>query len=159
MMPGNPVVGGTVLRRAAIQSPDFVAGSAGWAINADGTAQFNGVTFYGPGGLSVTITASGVLINPPGLAAGGAGSLMFADAPGDLQVSSGSVSALDTEAAIQLTSALSGDNVSGGKTNITMIVDTVTLIATAAQNIPFSSAGITTVAQLVTALKGVGILS
>ena len=40
MMPGNPVVGGTVLRRAAIQSPNFVAASAGWAINADGTAEF-----------------------------------------------------------------------------------------------------------------------
>ena len=41
MIPENPVVGGTVLRRAAIQSPNFVTGSAGWTINQDGSAEFN----------------------------------------------------------------------------------------------------------------------
>lgn len=45
MMPGNPVVGGTVLRIPAIQSGNYVAGSAGWSINADGTAQFADATF------------------------------------------------------------------------------------------------------------------
>lgn len=44
MQPGNPVVGGTVLRRPAIQSPNFAAGSLGWAIFIDGTAEFNSVT-------------------------------------------------------------------------------------------------------------------
>ena len=53
MTPGNPVVGGTVLRRAAIQSPNFTPSPlAGWAINADGTAYFADVTAEG------TITAS-----------------------------------------------------------------------------------------------------
>jgi len=44
LKPENPVVGGTVLRRAAIQSPNFVTGSAGWSINQDGSAEFNNVT-------------------------------------------------------------------------------------------------------------------
>ena len=43
----NPVVGGTVLRRAAIQSPNYVTGSAGWAIKQDGSAEFNNVTIRG----------------------------------------------------------------------------------------------------------------
>lgn len=44
MMPNDPVVGGNVLRRPAIESPNFVPGVSGWAINADGTAQFNQLT-------------------------------------------------------------------------------------------------------------------
>jgi hypothetical protein len=44
LKPDNPVVGGTVLRRAAIQSPGFVSGSTGWSINQDGSAEFNNVT-------------------------------------------------------------------------------------------------------------------
>ena len=47
MMPGNPVVGGTVLRRPAIQSPDYSAGVSGWSINADGSAEFDDVTVRG----------------------------------------------------------------------------------------------------------------
>lgn len=38
---GNPVVGGTVLRREAIQSPDFAHNVSGWKIGQDGTAEFN----------------------------------------------------------------------------------------------------------------------
>ena len=48
---GNPVVGGTVLERAAIRSPDFVTGVSGWTINQDGTVEFNSGVFRG------TITA------------------------------------------------------------------------------------------------------
>lgn len=40
---GNPVVGGTVLRREAIQSPDFAHNVSGWKIGQDGTAEFNNV--------------------------------------------------------------------------------------------------------------------
>ncbi|WP_371591259.1 hypothetical protein [Streptomyces sp. NBC_00470] len=36
----NAVVGGTVLLREAIQSPNYQAGLAGWTINQDGTAEF-----------------------------------------------------------------------------------------------------------------------
>lgn len=42
--PGNPIVGGQTLIRNAIQSADFVTGSAGWAIFRDGSYEF------GPGG-------------------------------------------------------------------------------------------------------------
>lgn len=45
--PGNPIVGGTVLRTPAIQSPGFTSGTTGWSINADGTAEFNGLTLHG----------------------------------------------------------------------------------------------------------------
>src|SRR5439155_2619013 len=58
MEPGNPIVGGTVLRRPAIQSPNYVAGTSGWAIFADGTAEFNGVTIRGI--IDVIDTGSGV---------------------------------------------------------------------------------------------------
>lgn len=51
LLAGNPVVGGTVLERAAVESPDFVTGVSGWAINQDGTVEFNSGTFRG------TITA------------------------------------------------------------------------------------------------------
>ena len=47
MMPGNPVVGGSVLRIPAIQSPNYVSGTSGWALNADGSAEFNDVTIRG----------------------------------------------------------------------------------------------------------------
>jgi hypothetical protein len=47
MQPGNPIVGGTVLRYPAIQSPNYVAGSTGWIINEDGTAEFNSLSIHG----------------------------------------------------------------------------------------------------------------
>jgi hypothetical protein len=47
LKPENPVVGGTVLRRYAIESPNYAAGSAGWIIKQDGSAEFNNVTVRG----------------------------------------------------------------------------------------------------------------
>lgn len=47
MQPDNPIVGGTVLRRPAIQSPNYVAGSTGWTINADGSVEFNNAAIRG----------------------------------------------------------------------------------------------------------------
>lgn len=44
---GNPVVGSTILRRPAIQSPGFVSGSTGWVVAADGSAEFNNVQIRG----------------------------------------------------------------------------------------------------------------
>lgn len=44
---GNPVVGGTTLIRQAIKSPNYVAGSAGWSINKDGSAEFNDLSARG----------------------------------------------------------------------------------------------------------------
>lgn len=43
----DPVVAGTVLVRAAIQSADFAPGSAGWQLNQDGSAELNDVTIRG----------------------------------------------------------------------------------------------------------------
>lgn len=37
----NPIVGGTTLVRAAINSPNYVPGVSGWIIDADGSAEFN----------------------------------------------------------------------------------------------------------------------
>ena len=47
LKPENPVVGGTALRRAAIRSPNYVAGLTGWTINIDGSAEFNNLTIRG----------------------------------------------------------------------------------------------------------------
>jgi len=54
MQPGDPVVGSSTLRRPAIQSPNFVAGVSGWAINADGSAEFADLTISG-GDTTVTV--------------------------------------------------------------------------------------------------------
>ena len=43
----NPVTAGVTLIREAIQSQNFVAGSAGWQIEADGDAEFNDVIIRG----------------------------------------------------------------------------------------------------------------
>lgn len=43
----NSVVGGVSLVRPAIQSPNFVAGSTGWQVNVDGSAEFNDVIIRG----------------------------------------------------------------------------------------------------------------
>lgn len=60
MMPGNPVIGSTILRRPAIQSPNYAAGSAGWTVNADGSAEFNNLTIRGTfNGTDFVINTSG----------------------------------------------------------------------------------------------------
>lgn len=56
MQPGNPIVGGTVLRRPAIQSPDFVTGVSGWIVKIDGSAEFNNVSVRGSLGVGVAPT-------------------------------------------------------------------------------------------------------
>lgn len=43
----NPVVAGTTLVRQAIQSPNFVSGSAGWQIARDGSAEFSNLIARG----------------------------------------------------------------------------------------------------------------
>lgn len=43
----NSILGGINLIRAAIQSPNFVTGSAGWKIAQDGSAEFNNVVIRG----------------------------------------------------------------------------------------------------------------
>lgn len=43
----NPPIAGVTLVRPAIQSPNYVLGSAGWSINRDGSVEFNQGTFRG----------------------------------------------------------------------------------------------------------------
>lgn len=43
----DPLVGGIALRKAAIRSPNYAAGSLGWTINIDGSAEFNNLTIRG----------------------------------------------------------------------------------------------------------------
>ncbi len=48
MSGGNEsIVGGTVLRIPAVQSPNYVPGVSGWIIRQDGSAEFNNGTFRG----------------------------------------------------------------------------------------------------------------
>ena len=70
-MPGDPVVGSTVLRRPAIQSPNYQAGAAGWTINQDGSAEFNNLTIRGTfAGTDFVINSSGAFFYSPSEAAG-----------------------------------------------------------------------------------------
>lgn len=43
----DPITAGDILIRDAIRSPNYVAGSAGWSINKDGTAEFASMTMRG----------------------------------------------------------------------------------------------------------------
>jgi hypothetical protein len=43
----NPITAGTVLVRSDVRSQNYAAGSAGWIIEADGSAEFNDVTIRG----------------------------------------------------------------------------------------------------------------
>jgi hypothetical protein len=71
LKPDNPVVGGTVLRRAAIRSPNFVTGVSGWTINQDGSAEFNNLTIRGTfAGTDFIINSSGSFFYSPSEAAG-----------------------------------------------------------------------------------------
>lgn len=61
MMPEDPLVGGTILRRPAIASPDYLAGVSGWSVNADGSAEFNNMTVRGIfSGADFLITTAGL---------------------------------------------------------------------------------------------------
>jgi hypothetical protein len=71
MMPGDPVVGSTILRRPAIQSPNFVTTVSGWTINADGSAEFDNLSIRGTfAGTDFVINSSGVFLYSPSEAAG-----------------------------------------------------------------------------------------
>lgn len=61
MQPDNPIVGGITLRIPAIRSPNYVAGSTGWTLNIDGTAELASVILRGflevdsPGGAKFVV--------------------------------------------------------------------------------------------------------
>lgn len=63
----SPVVaGGGALIRNAIHSPNYVAGSAGWSINKDGSAEFSSVTLRGT--LTVNKASDRIVIGDPAFA-------------------------------------------------------------------------------------------
>ena len=72
MQPGNPVVGGGVLRYPQVQSPNFIHGVQGWCIRSDGTAEFQNVIIPGGGAVSIGSLTSGTLGAVGTLGAGGA---------------------------------------------------------------------------------------
>jgi hypothetical protein len=55
----NSVVGGTTLVRAAIRSPNYVAGVSGWSINRDGSAEFSDIVIRGSSGDAIIVGPSG----------------------------------------------------------------------------------------------------
>lgn len=55
----DPITGSIVLRIPAIRSPNYVAGTSGWSINIDGSAEFNSVVVRGS---LVTGTAGGARV-------------------------------------------------------------------------------------------------
>lgn len=66
---GNPVVGGIVLVRPAIQSPGYVAGVSGWTVRIDGSAEFNNLTIRGTfAGSDFVVNSAGIFLygGPPG---------------------------------------------------------------------------------------------
>ncbi len=56
----DDLAGGIVLIRPALRSPDYVASTSGWSINADGSAEFNDITIRGSDGVPA------VIVGPPG---------------------------------------------------------------------------------------------
>lgn len=71
LKPENPVVGGNVLRRQAIESPNYVPGVSGWTIKQDGSAEFNNLTLRGTfNGTNYVINSAGAFFYSPSEAAG-----------------------------------------------------------------------------------------
>lgn len=57
----DPILGGNTLIRDAIQSQDYVPGTTGWAIKADGSAEFNNIVINGGGGVGRVVIDGGVI--------------------------------------------------------------------------------------------------
>lgn len=67
----DPIVGGTVLRIPAIQSPNYVPGVSGWIISIDGSAEFNNLTIRGQfAGTDFVIDSAGIFFYSAAPAAG-----------------------------------------------------------------------------------------
>jgi hypothetical protein len=58
----DPIVAGTELIRDSIHSSDYVAGTSGWSVNADGSAEFQDVVVTAGGG-SVLIDEDGITVS------------------------------------------------------------------------------------------------
>lgn len=71
MRPESEIVGGTVLRIPAIQSPNFITGVSGWIIKQDGTAEFDNLTIRGTfQGTNFILNTQGMFFYTPSEGAG-----------------------------------------------------------------------------------------
>lgn len=118
-----------------------------------------GVVSYLNTGELAQLDAGFLQLRPAGLGVGAASGFIEADVPGDIFMASGTENGVDTQAGISVTSANSTGALTAGKSSISLAANQVALNASFTATIPFPSAGITTVAQLVAALKQVAILS
>jgi hypothetical protein len=77
----NQPIAGQYLVRPALQSPNYVAGSAGWTVNRDGTAELNSVNLRGSLSIGSTGSQHAILANTatgdPIDVYNGAGQLVF----------------------------------------------------------------------------------
>lgn len=114
MMPNNPIVGGTALRRPAITSPNFnlanptASPSPSWGILESGLAYFFGLVLTGG-----TITGPDYIINS-------AGAFFYSSTPalGNLIASIASVAGTDQFGNVYQAGITSNENVFGTSTNI-----------------------------------------
>lgn len=100
---GNPIIGGGGdLVRKAIKSPNYVPGVSGWAINQDGSAEFQNVIIPGGGSVSISALTSGSLSADADLASGSirsaaSGTRIVLDAAG-LRLYSGASNTINLDA-------------------------------------------------------------
>lgn len=118
----DELAGGVVLVRPALQSPNYSAGSAGWAVKVDGSAEFNNVTIRGAtvaGGNALyyngTPAAGNLIVSISGAAGsdtfgnayvkgigayGAAGQIVAKDSAGDTAILAGTIPTSGTLAAM-----------------------------------------------------------
>lgn len=60
----NPAIAGQYLVRPALQSPNYVAGSSGWTVNRDGSAEFNSAVIRGSVSIGNPAGQHAILANP-----------------------------------------------------------------------------------------------
>ena len=107
-----------VLIREAIKSPNYAAGSAGWSINKDGSAEFNNVTIRGtlfatsgPSGETAELSAGELFLSFPGDVTS---SSLVALGPGEVQLQSGTEGTGDVAASLRIWSKNAGPGGSAG---------------------------------------------
>lgn len=95
----NSILAGTTLVRDAIRSPNYVAGTSGWSVNKNGSAEFNDITVRGTID-AIATSGQEVKIDPT------SASIQFWPAPGPGTYRNGTIEALTsgTQAELILTS-------------------------------------------------------
>ena len=113
-----------------------------------------GVVVYDSTGQYTQLVSGALFVSPAGIGSGLGGSI-DTEGPGTVIFNSGGTTPTDTQTNIELVSA---DANNGSQTLISLEADVIALNSSAVDAIPYPAAGITTLAELVTALTNVGIL-